>query len=300
MQIKKRIKYIESLYGAIHTLSGKAQQVNFDVVGEVPTIKKCHRQQNKNKEYIYLQLNPNKVIQGSMLKRYSDFDNVLTSTLQYIEAKEFEITRADMSFNSDNQNDYELFKKLNRLLICCISEAYVIRNCYQTYDLWTYKSLSVAIKSDTFEAENYDKEQESHGLVETTNRLELRSKRMNGSSLENEFICKWFNRLDKALGQFEAVQKHYNCELVKLWYKDIAKPKKDRDFLSMNAFILQFKDCIFTRKQLEELYRQLGAENYISKARNFKSRHKIEFYSFTDLKIVIKAIKQKTKEYFDS
>ena len=54
------------------------------------------------------------------------------------------------------------------------------------------------------------------------------------------------------MNQFEAVQKHYNRELVKLWYTNIAKPKKDRDFLSMNAFILRFKDCIFTRKQLED------------------------------------------------
>lgn len=299
MRIDKRNKYVNNLYAALHTISGRAEQVCLSAAQNEPIVKTCYLKKQKDNESFYLQLNPNKVVPGSMLKSYSDFNTVLDEAMKRIEATPLQLTRVDLSFNSDSEEDYELFKKLNRLLICCIAHAYNVKNCYKTSDLWTDRSLSVAIKSDTIEAENYNKELESQGQTESKNRLELRSKRMS-TTIEDEFLNKWFKRLDKAVEQFTAVQQRYNNELARIWSDDVAKSKKERDFVSLTAFLLRYKDCIFTRKQLENLLKKIQVENPRSKAKKFKDNHKIEFYSLTDLKVVIKAIKDAAIRYFNN
>ena len=105
-------------------------------------------------------------------------------------------------------------------------------------------------------------------------------------------------RLDKALGHFECVQKRYNQELCNLWFKDQERADKDKLYVSLTAFLLQYKDCIYTRNQLEEFMELIGVENPKRKAKNFKDRHTIEFYSKTDLTLIIKAIKNATIKYF--
>ena len=297
MKIEKREKYVQNLYAALHTCSGKATYTNLD---RNEIVKKDYKKHYRNgNDVYYLELNPNKAaIPGAMIKSYSEWNRVLQDALERVEAQEFQLTRADLSFNSDDPADYELFKKLNRLLICCISQAYGIQNCYQSQNLWTFKSLSVAIKSDSIEAENYDKEAESHGLTETKNRLELRSKRIT-DSLQDEFLQKWFKRLDEAVQQFQAVQDRYNQELLRIWWEDQQKPKREQDYISLTAFLMVYRECIFTRKQLENLLEKIGVKNPVNTAKKFKEYHSIEFYSLKDLQIIIKAIKDATKEYFN-
>ena len=287
------------MYACLHTLSGKSAFCDESKAQEQMIVKTCYpkKVRNQDKKEYYLQLNPNKGVLGNgMIKSYSEFETVLFNALEEMQAINFRVTRADLCFNSDNISDYELFKKLNKLLICCIADAFNIKNCYQTAELWSNKSLSVAVKNDVIEAENYDKSVENPN-VPTKNRLELRSKRITGT-MEEEFLEKWFCRLDKAMEHFELVQKRYNQELYKLWFTDQERPQKDRNYISLTAFLLMYKDCIFTRKQLVELLQMIGVENPVRKAKNFKERHTIEFYSKTDLKLIIKALKQATINYF--
>lgn len=287
------------MYACLHTLSGKSAFCDESKAQEQMIVKTCYpkKVRNQDKKEYYLQLNPNKGVFGNgMIKSYSEFETVLFNALEEMQAINFRVTRADLCFNSDNIADYELFKKLNKLLICCIADAFNIKNCYQTADLWSNKSLSIAVKNDVIEAENYDKSVENPN-VPTKNRLELRSKRITGT-MEEEFLEKWFCRLDKAMEHFELVQKRYNQELYKLWFTDQERPQKDRNYISLTAFLLMYKDCIFTRKQLVELLQMIGIENPVRKAKNFKERHTIEFYSKTDLKLIVKALKQATINYF--
>ena len=295
MKIEDRKEYIESMYGAEHTRSGYVKSVNQVVADQDPLVKTCFP---KNGMY-YIQLNLNKVVPGSMIKKYSEYNAVLAETLDRIEATELQTTRADMSFNSDDESHYEQFKKLNKLLISCIAEAYGVKNCYKVENLWSNRSLSVAIKSDRLEAENYNKDLESNGTTETKNRLELRSKRLTGN-VEEEFLVKWFERLDRAVEAFEDVQEHYNRELIKLWNEDQAKPKKEQEFVSLTAFVLRYKDCIFSRKQLQSLFEGVGVQNPKNRAKKFKDNHKIEFFSHQDIKIVVQTIKNLTKNYYNS
>ena len=123
---------------------------------------------------------------------------------------------------------------------------------------------------------------------------------MSGSTIEYQFMEKWFERLDKAQKVFEDVQKEYNDHLEKLYKDDLRKPSKERDYLSLNAFLLQYKECIYTRKQMIDLVRRFEeVKNPVKKANKFKENHKIEYFSKKDLEYIIKILKKKTTEYFN-
>lgn len=302
----KRNKYIDNLYTALHTLSGVyTEPINLEDAEMQPNIRECKLQKVKgqDQEVTYLLINPNKGQEGNqMVTSYSQFQEIMDNIFFELHGNIafYHIRRADMSFNSDCDGDFDLYKKLHRLLLCCLSNEYSVVNCYESRDIWTLKSLNIAIKNDYLEAENYDKSKESHGSVPTTNRLELRSKKIkDNSTLEYEFMKKWSDRLDKASANFKAVQMRYNANLEKLYKLDLAKPKKDREYLNLTAFLMQYKDCIFTKMQMVDLLSRFDeVKNPVSRAENFKKKHTIEYFSQKDLKLVVKALKECMSRYF--
>lgn len=306
MKLQKRKKYIDDLYIATHTISGISEErLNLEETERHSKISESYhkRQKDRENEVTYLRLNPNKSMAGNeMIQSYELFKEVLGQIFSEVggDIEKFHIRRADLSINSDTAGDFELYKKLNRLILCCISVEYDVINTYESYDLWTCKALNLAIKSSTIEAENYDKEQESHGSVPTTNRLELRSKQIaDGSTLEREFAEKWCKRLELARMNYEEVQKRYNDNLERLYKEDLEKPKRDRSYLSLNAFLMQYSDCIFCSRQMIDLVSRFEeVRDPRLKAENFKKNHAIEYFSKHDLDVVIRAIKKKIKEYF--
>lgn len=305
MRTSKKEHYEKSVYAGIHTISGTSQKEveRIDATIE-PCIKSCSQRKVRGQDAseTYLQMNLNKHTgENVLITRFSEFDNVLEAVLDGVGLKkeDFTISRADMSFNSNNEQDYHLYQKLHRLLICCLADAYSFKNCYQTYDLWSYKSLNVAIRNDEYEAENYDKEAESNGKSEIKNRLELRSKRMKNSTLQKEFMEKWFVKLDKAITRFEDVQQRYNMELERLYKEDLERPKKHRRYYNLTAFLLQYQECIFCTKQMVDLLSRFDeVKNPESRAKAFKRTHSIEYFSKSDLGYITDVLKKKTVEYF--
>ena len=161
--------------------------------------------------------------------------------------------------------------------------------------------MSIAIKKDDSEVENYNKHKESEGKDESANRLEFRSKRMSGTSIEYQFMTKWFERLDKARNCFNDVQTEYNNHLERLYKNDIAKPPRERSYLSLNAFLLQHKETIYTRKQMIDLLSRFDeVKNPTKRADKFKDKHRIEYFSQKDLEYIIEVLKEKTTQYFNS
>lgn len=299
MKIEYRNAYIDGIRVALHTVSGKARMVS-NVLSDSAIVKKCYAVGQGDERQWYIQLNPNKELGSSyMLEGFAAWRTVLYLTLEEMGVVNFRPTRVDLSINWYDPEAYEKYKKLNKLLICCIADAYNVHNCYTAADLWSCKSLSVAIKSDMIEAENYDKEAESKGQTETKNRLELRSKRIK-LPIEEEFCTKWFMRLDKASGHFNAVQQRYNKELSKLWLEDQEREPKDRVYLSLDAFMLMYSDCFFCRKQMVEFLRMVGEVKPEAKAKRFKRNHRVEFFSQTDIKEIINGLKLSIKHYFEA
>lgn len=302
----KKERYKNVMYPGLHTVSGTIPgEVSFDGNASNHGVKASSQRKVRNKEEVetYVQLNPNDVVEKrTVIRKYSGFVSSLEWILMGagVVMEDLKITRADLSFNSDDPGDYELYQKLHKLLICCMADAYSFENCYQSCDLWTHKSLNVAIKNDDYEMENYNKEKENPGH-KVKNRLEIRSKRIKDSDLQKEFQETWFNKLDKAITRFEDVQKRYNGELEKLYKEDLEKPKKQRRYFSLNAFLLQHQDCIFSTRQMVDLLGRFDeVKNAESRARTFKKNHHIEYFSKSDLEFVVDVIKQKTREYFAS
>lgn len=263
-------------------------------------INRCNYQADKDKTYIVI--NPNKNKQSErLITRYSEFVEKMSFILNGIGAnlEDLEVIRADFCFNSTDEQSYGSYQKLHRLILSCLAKAYKYENCYVSCDLWDYERLSIAIKKDDSEAENYNKKRQSNGKDESCNRLELRSKRMGGTTIQYQFMTKWFERLDKAQKMFEDVQQECNNHLEKLYKTDLSKPPKERNYLNLIAFLLQYKEAIYTRNQMIDLLSRFDeVKNPVKKANKFKESHKIEYFSKKDLEYTIKILKKKTAEYF--
>jgi hypothetical protein len=254
---KKREQYNETMnITGIHTISGTSPldvlAVPADISQTVPeNVKRKVRGQDETFE-TYLKINPNKLgARQKIITEYSKFTKAMTYILDGmgLAPEDFTIHRADLCFNSADPQSYTQYQKLHRLIICCVADTYNFTNCYSSQDLFTYDGLSIAIKNSQYELENYDKERESHGKDECKNRLELRSKKMK-STIEHEFIEMWMQKLDTAIKNYPEVQQRYNMNLERLYKLDLAKPKEQRRYLSLTAFLLQYQECIFCRGQM--------------------------------------------------
>ena len=305
MNIQKRTAYVNELNSnGIDTFSayvnGQAERVGDETQRNV---KSCNYQPDKERTYIEVNANKKKDGGEKLITKYSEFKEKVKQILNELSKspEDLDMIRADFCFNSKNEESYHEYKKLHRLLISCLAKAYKFKNCYQSKDLWTHESLSIAIKKSDAEIENYNKKKESNGHDESCNRLEIRSKLMNGSSLEYQFLQKWFERLDKAKGMFKAVQEESNKQLEKLYKEDLMKKKRDRDYLSLNAFLMQYRECIYSRRQMIDLlsrFDEIGDPE--KKADKFKEKHKIEYFSQRDIDFLVDVLKKKLIEYFES
>ena len=301
MNIEKRNNYETTMsLNGIDTLSGY-------VDGKMLEGKSLNVTRNNYKPNIgktYLIINPNKNTNGErLITKYSEFLMKMEKILQEMGAtlEELDIIRSDFCFNSQDEKSFEDYRKLHRLLISCLAKAYKYKNCYVSCDLWDFKPLSIAIKKDDSEAENYDKKKQSNGKDESSNRLELRSKDMSGTSLEYQFMERWFERLNKAKKCFKEVQQEANDHLEKLYKEDLKKDKKDRNYVSLTAFLLQHKESIYCTAQMVDLLGRFEeVTNPERKAKKFKEKHNIEYFSQRDLDHIVKVLENKTKEYFNS
>lgn len=304
----KRDRYINNLYAAVHTLSGVTQQDADQAKAELhPCIKVCTRRKvrNEDSQETYMQLNPNKVLgSGGMLRSAAEMEQVVDQALQDVGVvpETFVVRRVDLAFNSEDPQDYRLFQKLNRLLICCLAYEYRIDNCYRSEDLWSFDQLSISIMNTRISVENYDKEAESGGTCPVCSRFEIRSMKLQaGDSIRKEFLERWPARWNRAIKRMQDVELRYNDRLEQLYKEDLAKDKRDRDYLNLTAFLMQYKDCIFSSRQMIDLLSRFDeVADPRQKARSFKSHHRIEYFSMTDLRVIVEALNAATEQYFES
>ncbi len=298
---KQRYCNTETLVG-IHTVSGTTEN-NIDLVQADYSdyISSCSlkKVRNKDQQEVCLRINPNKKRMGYIMESYSEFQEKMKKIFTKLRVKDFRWRRVDLSFNTMNKCYFQDYRKLNRLLIACFINMTNAKNAYDTTDFWTGKTKSLAAKSGDLEIEFYDKQDESQGKSPYYSRLEFRSVRMR-HDVEYEFLNLWVKRLDRMLDEFVNVQDRYNQCLAEVYLEDLKKQKKDREFLSLNSFLLSRTECIFTRKQLLDLFLMLGIEKEKAKNRvyNFPKSYSIEFISKKDLEDIVRDIQSKIREYF--
>jgi len=284
------------LVGSIHTLSIKTDRIIEEIQPELARCIKSSTQTRNDITTTTSIINPNKLVGD--IYAYSDFKTALDTILVGSGIFDYKIVRADMRLDSTDSEHYRQYAKLNRYLISALAVTYKVKNVYKTENLFTQKQLSVAIKNDYFEVENYDKEAESRGLDIAASRLEQRSKRWRDNDLKREFVNGWSYRWDKAINNLDLVHKTYNDALEKL-YKENKNVKPIR-YRSLTDFIIQHQDCIFCNAQMIDLLSRFPEEVRTPKnrAKHHKAKYGIEYFSKSDVKKAVKEIKRATKEFY--
>lgn len=88
--------------------------------------------------------------------------------------------------------------------------------------------------------------------------------------------------------------------MAEIYLADLAKEKHNREFMSINSFLMSRREYIFTGKQLRSLLVMLGLseKSARNKAYNFKKHHAIEYFKREDLEMIVEDIKEKITKYF--
>ena len=130
--------------------------------------------------------------------------------------------------------------------------------------------------------------------------MELRSKDWNDNDIKKEFVEKWFLRWDKALKNLDKVQERYNAELERIWKE--GKNAYPCRFVTLREFLMQYQDCIFSKKQMIDLLERLDGEvkNPKSYAENYKKRYGIEYFSQKDVEQAVAEVKRAILEFFNT
>lgn len=310
MKLTKRNNY--NLKASVHTAEVKSNDV-FLVDAQKDYIKTVISKDGKQSTSV---INPNKY--GSDIFSFARFREVFEMILQESQIEDYRFTRADMRLDNYDPTHYRAFSKLNKYLISAMMVTYKVKNKYKTLDLLTEDQISIAIKNDYFEVENYDR---SHKNMVTGNtqeiaqaRLEERTKaktwrklnddkviyadsEWNMEMLKHEFTVGWSERWDKARKNLKLVQDTYNDELVKKYYDGLNE--RPVQFRTLTDFLIQKQDCIFTSMQMVDLLKRLRVTNAENRAKYHKKKYGIEYFSQKDVDYAIREIKRATAQFFD-
>ena len=304
LNYKKLLEYCKNnkTEVGIHTGNGVTERVvDLNVANDINFIESCHIRKVRNEDdyETYIRVNPNRNNSGYILTEYTEFQEVMQNVFDKLEISNFKWKRIDLSFNTWDNQYFSNYTKLNRLLIACLASSAKDHNTYDTKNFWNGKTKSLATKNQYREVEFYDKADESRSRSPYYSRLEFRSIRMSGD-IKHEFLDIWFKRLDNAVKEFETVQNKFNKNMAEIYLADLAKEKHNREFMSINSFLMSRREYIFTGKQLRSLLVMLGLpeKSARNKAYNFKKHHAIEYFKREDLEMIVEDIKEKITEYF--
>lgn len=286
-----------NLRASIHTLSirfhGLTQKVE-------KSFENCvYTSYNPNKDLTTYRINANKLY-GDIFK-FSDFKSVLTAIIKQTGNIDYQINRFDIRFDSYDKTHYKQFWKLYRMLISLIGTTYSTQKNYCSSEIFTDEKLSLSIRNNYFQIEYYDKEQQSKGLDKAKSRFELRSLKqsLDIENLSEAFFDTWKMRFEKSLEHFDEMQMRYNNELERIYKVDrYAFPRK---YASLNAFLAQHQDCIYTKLQMIDLLKRFDeVKNPENRAKNFKQNYGIEYCTITDIKCFFDEILRAATDYFQS
>ena len=305
-----------ALNGSLHTLSITTQEPVKEpttaAVADAITLKF----KDPNQQQSVIRVNPND--HHGDLFRFSDLCWVMQNIAADIGISEYRFQRTDFRLDNYESEHYHAFAKLNRYLISALAVANGLRNNYITHGLFTNRQLSVAVRSTRIAAENYDRTAKSALTQNRTEpakaRFELRSMEKtwqeiyaaetgdNMELLKQEYLSAWNRRIDvmTSLENLELTQQTYNNELEKLYWDLKAEPTTQ--IRSVTEFVMRYQNCIYSKKQLIDLYCRLGKPgvNHKEQATNYKKRYKIEFFSHADVLKAAQEIKRAMQQFFNN
>lgn len=253
-----------------------------------------YRKDKKGNLYTKCILNVNKLV--GQCYSFEDFETALETALSGTDIDEYEIVRADMAIDTFEKGDYKKYCKLNRMLVSLLCDAYEVRNNYDTKKLFSQRQISMSVKGNYFHIEAYDKEEESNETSEVTNRLEMRTVRMEQHMLKTEFLHNWGKRWERALQHYQSVCERYNKYLLESY-----KEQCEFTDVKVQQFLIQNRELIFSPEQMRMFLSEIGYSKSIPNfVRNFKQNYEMEWIRYNDVCRAIEKIMSAMETYFDN
>ena len=247
-------------------------------------MRKIERRDTNTESYTYI-LNPDTANSNIPIYDCSTYYNISDYMINSLELTEPTKTRIDFRFDCFN-NNYEKYAKLNKLLILLIAYKYNLLNIYESTNPLILKPLTVRAQNTRLEVENYNKALESPNDI-VKNRLEFRSKQLynndNESIKEYSEFKKWCERIQESITpeNYKALQDSLNTALYGNY---LIEQQETRNF-SVNEFLYEYRNSIFTSKQLADLYKRMGYNDPEQSAKKYIKRKGAVLFSLKDLKI---------------
>lgn len=247
-------------------------------------MRKIEKRDTNAKTYTYI-LNPDTANSNIPIYDSNTYYNIADYMISSLELTEPTKTRIDFRFDCFN-NNYEKYAKLNKLLILLIAYKYNLLNVYESTNPLILKPLTVRAQNTRIEIENYNKALANPNDV-VKNRLEFRSKQLydNDSEITKEHreFKKWCERIQESITpeNYKALQDSLNTSL----YENYLTEQQEVKNFSTNEFLHEYRNSIFTSRQLADLYSRIGYADPKQSAKKYVKRKGTVLFSLKDLTI---------------
>lgn len=247
-------------------------------------MRKIERRNTNTESYTYI-LNPDKANSNIPIYDSDTYYTISDYMINSLELTEPTKTRIDFRFDCFNDN-FEKYEKLNKLLILLIAYKYNLDNCYESINPLILKPLTVRAQNKYIEVDNYNKALASPNDI-VKNRIEFRSKQLYHNKNEsvkeyNEFL-KWCERIKESItpDNYKALQDNMNIAL----YNNYMTEQQSIKHFSVNEYLHEYRNNIFTNRQLADLYRRMGYKDPYQSAKKYTKRKGVVLFSLKDLSL---------------
>ena len=261
----------------------------------LPFVRTKSKLRLSDNRYQYV-LNPDKCNGNRTILTVSEYYQVYDTMIEKMQLNRPNLSRVDFRFDR-YEGEYTDHLKLNTALLLLLAQEYKCRNRYESTDLLTGEELTIRLQNKYFEAEYYNKNQQSpnEGI---SSRLELRSKCLADGSDEVEELEFWFIRIEKAVtgSKYKDLLKTINQYLL-LRYEN---EKRTDPTIKPNEFLFEHRARIFSRSQLAELYAKFGYSNPDEAAKKFITRRNVETVSYSAIEKYIRHLRIAADTFINS
>lgn len=231
---------------------------------------------------------------------YLTYKTFKERTLEMLEFTDANTVRIDFAYDSFKHNYYQDMFVITKFLMMLIANRYVCNNIYECVNQWTLDKNSIALKSQRFDIENYNKQtQENRSDNEEliTDRLEFRIKKMYDEPEESKELIA-FNKLKNILTKAIEPENIESLEnkISNLLIDKIAESKSEN---TIDETLTVFKDSIFTKKILVNVLAAVGYTDANQKANRFIRKKKLTTYKHKDINNFVAELIEKGTNFFN-
>lgn len=238
---------------------------------------------------------------GNQIYNYCDYIRYKTDLIISTELNDANTVRVDFAFDSFTDGYYKEMFVITKYLMMLIANKYTCKNVYECTNQWTLDKNSINLKSQYFDVEYYNKEAQENKSEEEADikgRLEFRLKKLYDDEEEYKEIAA-FTKLEMILNKSLSSENisDLNNKMGELLIKKISE---NADANKIDETLTVFKDNIFNREILEDVYTAYGYKDAKRKAYRFIKKKKLMMYDKNDIKMFADELIKQGQKYFEN